>query len=556
MKIGRNEPCFCGSGKKYKKCCLDRAKPNLPPEVHAAPPDMLKRAQEMLRQQEAAENVRRQQQGHGNPILSWTDHGYRLVAVGKAIHWDKNWVVFPDFLLSFLKKTLGHEWGTRERNTGAHPIFRWLEKFQRYSESQPMEGKLKSGQMMGFLACWLHLGYALYLIAHNDEIPKRLLKRLRDPTTFMPAYYETIVGAALAVAGFEISSAETKATSTPTPEFRAKSKASATVYEVEAKRKDRWKAPTEDVASAEFQRELETYVRDQVHAASKKKLNNPIYWFELNIPTLAREADWCAVAAKVEAVFRDAEKGMTVAGDPIQPAFVAVTNHTFLANEDVVGEPSFAFLETLKIDDYPFGRPVEIETALEGYDKYRDIFWMMEAWKIARTVPTTFDGSPPELLSRDGQPQKTVRIGDTLLVPDQDGKEVAVRVEEIASMGDKAMVVVHDIATKRRWLVQFPLSEGEVQAAARFTDAIFGKSNASRGLRDSDPFDLYDWLLKAYSNTTPEQLAKLIREDAGLRQYEGLSLAEARVRIAREYTKFMWAMSQAKKETPPRPEEA
>ena len=20
-KIGRNDPCFCGSGKKYKKCC-------------------------------------------------------------------------------------------------------------------------------------------------------------------------------------------------------------------------------------------------------------------------------------------------------------------------------------------------------------------------------------------------------------------------------------------------------------------------------------------------------------------------------------------------------
>ncbi len=22
--VGRNEPCPCGSGKKYKKCCLDR----------------------------------------------------------------------------------------------------------------------------------------------------------------------------------------------------------------------------------------------------------------------------------------------------------------------------------------------------------------------------------------------------------------------------------------------------------------------------------------------------------------------------------------------------
>jgi hypothetical protein len=25
-KIGRNEPCPCGSGKKYKRCCSPRAK--------------------------------------------------------------------------------------------------------------------------------------------------------------------------------------------------------------------------------------------------------------------------------------------------------------------------------------------------------------------------------------------------------------------------------------------------------------------------------------------------------------------------------------------------
>jgi uncharacterized protein YecA (UPF0149 family) len=23
-KVGRNEPCPCGSGKKYKKCCLNK----------------------------------------------------------------------------------------------------------------------------------------------------------------------------------------------------------------------------------------------------------------------------------------------------------------------------------------------------------------------------------------------------------------------------------------------------------------------------------------------------------------------------------------------------
>ncbi len=24
MKVGRNEPCPCGSGKKFKKCCIDK----------------------------------------------------------------------------------------------------------------------------------------------------------------------------------------------------------------------------------------------------------------------------------------------------------------------------------------------------------------------------------------------------------------------------------------------------------------------------------------------------------------------------------------------------
>ena len=78
--------------------------------MNAASPEMMERAQEMMRLHEAQEDVRRQQQGHGKPILSWTDHGYRLVAVGKTINWSKNWLVFPDFLLSFMKKTLGAEW--------------------------------------------------------------------------------------------------------------------------------------------------------------------------------------------------------------------------------------------------------------------------------------------------------------------------------------------------------------------------------------------------------------------------------------------------------------
>lgn len=35
MKLGRNEPCHCGSGKKYKKCCLEKDEA----EQRAAPPE-------------------------------------------------------------------------------------------------------------------------------------------------------------------------------------------------------------------------------------------------------------------------------------------------------------------------------------------------------------------------------------------------------------------------------------------------------------------------------------------------------------------------------------
>jgi hypothetical protein len=550
MKIGRNQKCPCGSGKKYKKCCLNAQKKVPTPEL-PLPADVLDHARQALRLNEAAEKVRLQQQGHGRPIFSLTFKGFRIVSVGNTLHWSKNWLVFPDFLLAFLKKSLGREWGTREKENGQHPIFRWLKKFKDYSDSQSTDGRLRSAPLIGCVACWLHLGYSLYLIAHHDQLPKRLLKRLRAPLTFMPAYYEAIVGAALAVAGFEIASVEIRPTSSPTPEFTAKSKATGTVYEVEAKRKDHWTAPTHDIASPAFLRELEAYVRDQVHAASKKRLRNPVYWLELSIPTLEAEAEWRAIGEKVKAVLRDAENSMTVAGNRIQPAFVVITNHTSLANEDVVGDPSFAFLETLNVADYPFGRAMELEAALEAYDKYRDIFSMMEAWKIARTVPTTFDGTPPELLSADGEPQKTIRIGDMMLVPGPDGNDVPVRVEEIASLDQKAAVAVHDPATDRHWLVEMPLTEGEAAAAAKYTDAIFGKSNTSRQLRDDDPTDLYDWLLDAYAESTLEQVNKLMNQDAGLRQYIGLSLPDARKRIAREYTKRMWAMSQAKKKSKP-----
>jgi hypothetical protein len=70
------------------------------------------------------------------------------------------------------------------------------------------------------------------------------------------------------------------------------------------------------------------------------------------------------------------------------------------------------------------------------------------------------------------------------------------------------------------------------------------KDNASRALRNDDPFDLYDWLLNAYAKMTQEQVDKFFERHPTVAHYKGLPLKQARIRVAREYTKSMWMRSQ------------
>src|ERR1043165_1130251 len=112
MKVGRNAPCPCGSGRKYKRCCGDPAK-SMTSSSRSVPFIEQPRVQEMLRAQRAAENVRQQQQGYGRPIVSWLHDDHRMVAVGMTVFWAKDWTVFTDFLFYYLKQMLGFEWGSR-----------------------------------------------------------------------------------------------------------------------------------------------------------------------------------------------------------------------------------------------------------------------------------------------------------------------------------------------------------------------------------------------------------------------------------------------------------
>jgi hypothetical protein len=171
-------------------------------------PEAIAQMQLEYARDEAREHQRRLMQGLGRPIISFEDHGYRTVCVGKDVRWSKAWRTFPDFLFDYIEVKLTPEWGNAELAKPAderHPLLKWYHKvctFQRMPPKGP-DGVYQA-EMTGAVRVYLGLAYDLYLCAHNAELPELLLKRLRNAQTFEGALYEARVIGSLANAGFHI----------------------------------------------------------------------------------------------------------------------------------------------------------------------------------------------------------------------------------------------------------------------------------------------------------------------------------------------------------------
>jgi hypothetical protein len=144
-KIGRNDPCPCGSGLKYKKCCIDGG-PKGPMSQ-----DRDVRALQMFEKHRAEARLREAQQGYGRPISAFQRDGFQVVAVANRVFYSQKWKTFADFLPAYLKAILTPEWGNSE-------------------------------------------------LAKPPEEPRRL----KDPLNFQGAYYELIVANILIRAGFTL----------------------------------------------------------------------------------------------------------------------------------------------------------------------------------------------------------------------------------------------------------------------------------------------------------------------------------------------------------------
>lgn len=528
-KQGRNERCACGSGKKFKHC--HGAWP-----VADTPPDVARAADEAFRLHEADRIVREAQQGFGKGIITAQSNGYRIVVVAKRVYWSRRWRFFTDFLLDFLKEELGREWGKVKSAEGlAHPIFRWLKRMaEETSRQNPDQGGVAE---IGYLTSIFRLAYALYLLKHNDQIPTSLLARLRRPSEFRFAAYETVVAAAFAVSGAKIEAAEVARTSNTTPEFWATGR-SGKRYSVEAKCKQEWRSVCDPIDEA-FQQELRQWLRDKIYRASKKGLSNPVYWFELSIPAQLAPEQWVAVRTFVLATLKEAEN-IQIDGEPAQSAYVFVTNHAHLVDDDAPSTGPVAILDGYRIADFGTVGFVDLEGAMESHDQHRDISWVFECLSEVERVPMTFDGTPPELLPHN-LPQR-LRIGQPLALDFPGGMKLAGVLREICSTDDTAFVVIENESGQQ--MATMPLTPEEASAAKRYGDAVFGKPERKSKDFAGDPMGFYE-RMKSNVSSYPRQ--GLLNQIRGHPQYEAIAAlptSELRQRVARELTKSMFNLSQ------------
>lgn len=528
-RIARSAPCPCKSGKRFKHC-HGAISNGPPPEVSAD------RVRELMRQQEATEMLRRRQQGHGRPIITILLNGVRFVAVGKRMTYSRSWRFFPDFLISNMKEVMGLDWGKdATAMMPDHPVIRWLRKV---AEARIASGGANKMPSRGFISALSRFAYALYLIEHNDRPPRSVLKRLRHPTSFDAACYETIVASAFALAGAHISGAEDTKGSGPTPEFFA-TFPDGRRYSVEAKRKRSWKSPLEIYSDA-FAAELRSWLRDKVHDASKKLLSSPVYWFELSIGKDLSKEDAQYLQGLIGSALKDAES-ITVKGSAPLPAYIVVTNNSDFADDNVKALTQFALLQGFRMDDFTDGL-VELEIAMERHDRHRPIRRVLESLLEVQQVPVSFDGLPDEMLDETGAPITTVKIGDRLSYPRQDGTEGIGRIEEITAADREAYVAVVDDDSSQRVIVKMPLTEAEARAAARFGNSIFGKPEGPHE-NITDPLRFYDRMLEIYRDYPQEALLRQIQGHMLIDQFRDLSREDLVVRVAREVTKSVQHLS-------------
>ncbi len=518
MKVGRNEPCPCGSGKKFKRC-------------HGGPMAALQQSRSgnrapssdelelEFKRRKALEFQRTRQQGRGRPIISAELNGTRFVAIGKKVAYGK-WRTFLDFLLPHIVSRFGRRWIDSEKakpELERHPFVHWLDVLNRLMlEHATDDGDIHVMPEYGAARAVFGLAYDLYLIEHHsrnetDESAfERLLERLRHPEQFFGARNEVRIAGFLLRAGFDLSW-EDEQDRRPGGhcEFVATFPQTGRAFWVECKMRQ----PEIDAGRANF-----THL---VSAALQKETQlERLIFVELNLLDARFDSEsggWSGAAINQ---LRALEKQPNAAELP--PALVVVTNFPEHRQLDKVVEGAGALIEGFKTERYRF-EFVDLHDAIEERDRNPEIETLWRSMQEHSVLPSTFDGSIPGL-----DESQRLLIGNSYVLP---GGEIGILEEATVNERERKAAAILSLGGNRQVLVEFHLSNEEVNAWKRYPETFFGEVRPHHPPA-ADAMDLFTFFAKAHAATPRQRLLELMGGHADVEKLHGLSQPELVKRYA------------------------
>lgn len=520
-KIGRNAPCTCGSGKKYKKCCGDPLAPSRAAARAIAPEQIAS----LIRKHAADEEIRERQQGRGRPIISTKFRDYTVVASGNTIHFSKNWKTFPDFLMDYIKKALGADWGNSEIAKPweeRHPILHWYDALCRYQATlQTKKGEIYSAEATGAVYCYMGLAYSLYLIKHNVELQERLVARLKNIQQFQGAYYELLVANCLIRSGFELELEDETDRASKHCEFAARSKRTGKRYWIEAKMRSEagvlGKTKEDGSTSKDVTSQLTKHLRE---ALKKPAKDERMIFIDLNAEPNNDSGipDWLDQAIRrLDAREKDLADG--------EEAYVFVSNMAFHRTLDDTAQSRELLAYGLGIPD--FGKPGEIRLSdwYRNKQKHIDAHDVMDAFRTYPQMPDTFDGQPASEAYR-GSHNRRLRVGETYFFEDAADGGVTGEVTSVAVIDSEKCAYVGVSTTEgTNVILKSQLSDAEFEDYQKYGDAYFGEPE-TRNSEIKDDSELYEWLVETHSKYPRENLLKQARSHGDFERLKQLDHEE------------------------------
>ncbi|MGQ0456647.1 MAG: YecA family protein [Hyphomicrobium sp.] len=527
-KTGRNQPCPCGSSKKFKHCHGGiHAKAET---SRALPTGFDADLQQKLRELEAERVQREKQQGLGRGIISAEVAGHRIVAVGNTVHYSKKWKTFQDFLRHYLIDKLGADWFKAEQakaHAQRHPVVRWYE--QAISDSNRLGtkvGDIVSGPMTGAQRAFLNLAYNIYLIAHHAEPAEAgallatfvdKLKSVRSDD-FIGKLFETYAAAAFIKAGFTLAYENESDGRTSHVEFVATYPKTGKKFSVEVKSRNR--AATEDGAVDDVKR---LRVASKLNRALAKAADHTrVVMIEVNVPDVLTDDKLEGWPRNALDQIRQAEKAQAPDGSDKPSAYVIVTNHAFHNNLDAIGAGTQALAAGCRIPN--FGPDVgfnSLKDVLNSEASHQEIFALLDSMRSHYAIPSTFDGQIPEMAYEVPGDVTRLKFGQWYLVPAGDGREVPGRLYE-ATVLNQTVHGVYETSEGKHIICTSPLTDAEFAAWKKHPETFFGEvRRVSTGVNNW--LELAKFFFETYQHTPREKLLEWMKDTPDIAELRKLS---------------------------------